>query len=143
MTAIYVIVGVALLIFVAYMILRESSSIFGNRSKPNTATGYKPSVKPMMSNQQRDFQVAFKGEGIRTTEPVYLATGIYRIQHQFPPDTIFKVELVSADGSSTKTILHKSGFGTTTFNVQMSKYYVLQIEPDGNVGNWAIVLKGY
>jgi hypothetical protein len=55
MTAIYVMVGVALLIFVAYMILRESSSIFGNRSKPNAATGYKLGVKPVMSNQQRDF----------------------------------------------------------------------------------------
>jgi len=54
-----------------------------------------------------------------------------------------KVELVSADGSIHKRLLEKSGFGSTTFRVEVAKYYVFRVELEQADTEWAVVVRNF
>ena len=115
--------GVLVLCFVAYMLIKESSSLFGARQKPEASTGYKPSVRVDTPKVTPDLLLTFKDDGAQRTEAFFLASAIYRIEYQFPPTTKVKLELVSADGSTRKLLANKSGFDSSSFHVQTAKYY--------------------
>lgn len=135
--------GVLFLCFVAYMLIKESSSLFGPRQKPDASTGYKPSVRASTPKVTPDLLLTFKGEGAQRTETFFLECAIYRIEYQFPPDAKVKLELVSADGGTRKLLANKSGFDSSTFHVQTAKYYMLDIAPETKDANWAVLIKPF
>jgi len=143
MSILFLAIGVVLLLFIAYMLLKEASWLFTPKSRPAASTGYKPSIKAVDPSRKEEFQVTYKGTGKHVTEAAFFETAIYRLQYQFPTETNVKVDLVSADGKSAKTIVNKSGFGSSTFNIQMSKYYAFQIEPADDEAEWALVIRAF
>lgn len=130
-------------VVVIYIVVKEFSSIRAHYSKPNTYTGYKPSVKAAGQNRQSNFQVTFKGNGNFSSEPLYLECALYRIVYQFPQQEKMSVDLITADGKQRKSlVINKAGYSSSTFNVQMSKYYVLHVRANRDDANWVIVLNG-
>jgi hypothetical protein len=137
------ILGVIFICFVAVMLVKESTSLFGPRQKPPASTGYKPSVRAGTPKVTPDLLLTFKGEGAQRTETFFLECAIYRIEYQFPPDVKVKLELVSADGGTRKLLANKSGFDSSTFHVQTAKYYVLDIAPSAQDSAWVILIKPF
>ena len=135
--------GVIFLCFVAYMLVKESTALFGPREKPDASTGYKPSVRTGTPKVTPDLLLTFKGDGAQRTESFFLECAIYRIEYQFPPTTKVKMELVSADGSTRKLLANKAGFDSSTFHVQTAKYYVLDIAPETQEATWAVLMKPF
>ncbi len=135
--------GVLVLCFVAYMLIKESTSLFGSRQKPEASTGYKPTVRTGTPKVTPDLLLTFKGDGVQRTDSFFLASAIYRIEYQFPPTTKVKLELVSTDGSIHKLLANKSGFDSSSFHVQTAKYYVLDIAPETPDATWVILIKPF
>jgi hypothetical protein len=137
------ILGVILIGFIAYMLIRESKSLFGPREKPEASTGYKPTIRPKATKPAGDMLLTFKGQGAQRTESFFLECAIFRIEYQFPPDAKVKVELVSADGSARKLLANKAGFDSSTFNVQTARYYLLDIQPEAVDTSWVVIIKPF
>lgn len=135
--------GVIFLCFVAYMLVRESTSLFGQREKPEASTGYKPSVRTSTPKVTPDLLLTFKGAGAQRTKSFFLESAIYRIEYQFPPTTKVKMELLSEDVGTRKLLANKAGFDSSTFHVQTAKYYVLDIAPETEKANWAVLIKPF
>lgn len=138
-----IILGVLFLCVIAYLLIRETSSIFSAPDKPQAATGYKPSIRPGTPKTSSDLLLTFKGEGTQRTDSFFLECAIYRIEYQFPPDKKVRLELVSADGDNRKLLANKAGFDSTSFHVQTAKYYFLDITPDTRDATWVIIIKPF
>jgi hypothetical protein len=138
------IIGAALAAFLIFMLVREFSAIRGPKAKPEAQTSYKPSLRASAKSQLQNFQLSLKSTGSYTSESVYMECAIYRISYQFPQDVKVKVDLVSTDGKSRKTIIvNKAGYNSSTFNVEMSKYYVFEVEPAQADAHWALIIKPF
>ena len=137
------ILGVIFICVVAYLVIKESSSIFGPRQKPDASTGYKPSIRPTTPKLTPDVLLTFKGEGSGRTDSFFLECAIYRIEYQFPKDAKVKIELVSTDGSTRKLLAHKLGFDSSSFNAPAAKYYVLDITTQAKDNAWAVLIKTF
>lgn len=137
----FLILGAALVAFLIFLAVREFSTLRGPKIDPESHTGYKPSVKPAARNPRADFQLSLKGTGLYSSEATYMECALYRLHHQFPPDVKVKVELASADGTQRKLLVGgKSGYGSSSFSVEMSKYYVLHVTPDDDSAHWSLVV---
>ncbi len=139
----FIILGILFLGFMVYMAVRESSSLFGTRQKPDAATGYKPSVRPKSAKNTSEVLLTFKGEGSGRTDSFFLECAIYRIEYQLPTDAKVKIELVSTDGSTRKLLAHKLGFDSSTFNAPAAKYYALDITTEAKDNPWAVLIKTF
>jgi len=135
--------GVIFICFVAYMLIKESSSLWGSRGKPDASTGYKSSVRASTPKVSPDLLLTFKGEGAHKTEAFFLECAIYRVEYQFPPDVKVKLKLVSAAGGTRKLLANKSGFDASTFHAQSAKYYALDIKPEAARASWVVLIKPY
>jgi hypothetical protein len=137
------ILGILFLGFMVYMAVRESSSLFGPRQKPDASTGYKPSVRATTPKLTPDVLLTFKGEGSGRTDSFFLECAIYRIEYQLPKDAKVKIELVSTDGGTRKLLAHKLGFDSSSFNAPAAKYYLLDITTQAKDNAWAVVIKPF
>jgi hypothetical protein len=137
------ILGVIFICVVAYMVIKESTSVFGPRQKPEASTGYKPSVRPTTPKITPDILLTFKGEGSGRTDSFFLECAIYKVEYQLPQDAKVKIELVSTDGSTRKLLAHKSGFDSSSFNAPAAKYYLLDIKTDAKDAAWAVVIRPF
>ncbi|MEO8612503.1 MAG: hypothetical protein ABI690_31695 [Chloroflexota bacterium] len=137
------IIGILFIAFMVYMAVRETTSLFGPRAKPDASTGYKPSVRPKSAKTKPDALLTFKGEGSGHTDSFFLECAIYRIEYQLPKDTKVKIELVSTDGDTRKLLAHKVGFDSSSFNAPAAKYYMLDITTEAQESSWAVLIKPF
>jgi hypothetical protein len=136
-----VVVGLAIVVFLIYMAVKEYSSLRDTRP-PEAHTGYKPSIKARARDRQENVQITLNGKGSSTSEAFYLDCALYRIQYQFPQDEYVTVNLASADGKSRKQILtQKSGYNSSSFNVDLGKYYIFTVETPNPETTWALVIR--
>ena len=138
-----IILGIIFIGFMVYLAVKESSSLFNTRPKPDASTGYKPSMRPTTPKIRPDVLLTFKGEGSGRTDSFFLDCAIYRIEYQLPKDAKVKIELVSTDASTRKLIAHKMGFDSSSFNAPVAKYYVLDITTEAKDNTWAVVIKPF
>lgn len=137
----YLIIGGLLLAVVVFMVFKDTFANRPARPKSDASTGYKPTVRAAATGD--DFQITHKGVGSQTTEAAYMDAGLYRITYQLERASRAKIDLVSADGGLRKAVVDKVGYGSSTFNVQVGKYYVFRVETTQQADTWTFIVKRY
>ncbi|MBZ0303086.1 MAG: hypothetical protein K8J31_25290 [Anaerolineae bacterium] len=71
----------------------------------------------------------FQGTGEARLEAERLIESTYRIDYQFPGDSLIKVELIQCATGDSTTILLKRGKGVDSFVVNRAGRHLLRVEP--------------
>jgi hypothetical protein len=74
------------------------------------------------------------GPGSKTSEPLVLSIGLYRIDYDFPSPA----RLALLEGETDKTLLKKQGKGITYLTISQPGNYRLRVELENEERNWQL-----
>jgi hypothetical protein len=85
------------------------------------------------------YPVRFDGVGPQTTGSFQLEPGRHRLRYRFPAGVQVKVDLFTAAGDETETLVISSGEGERGFSVNGGRYR-LDLDPAADDSRWSVAL---
>jgi hypothetical protein len=95
----------------------------------------------IIPDDQRGQPVELANQGTFASEKIPLERGVYKIEYQFPADVMTSVRIVGINNTSNKKLFTKTGAGSWVLHVDLTGFYVLQVEPTDDAARWKIDVK--